>query len=48
MLQILENYDQYAKNTFKNSIEVHEKFDWDRVTENTSNQLKKILKTRGF
>lgn len=48
LIELVENYDQHAKNTFKNSFKVHEEYDWNRVTQPTAERLKKILKTRGL
>jgi glycosyltransferase involved in cell wall biosynthesis len=48
MLELVENYEIHAKNTFKNSFKAHIEYDWDKVTESTSQRLKNIFKSRGL
>lgn len=48
MIDLVENYEKYSKKSFKNSINVHKEFDWDAVTNATSERLKNIFKSRGF
>lgn len=43
MIDISENYDKYANEAFKNSIGIHEKFNWERVSEKPIKRLKKII-----
>lgn len=48
MLDILDNYDVYSRQAYKNSFHVHMDYDWSRVTKSTEKRLKNIFKTRGF
>lgn len=46
MVDLVNNYDYYSKIAYKNSFKVHMDYDWDHVTKNTSERIKKILKSR--
>ena len=46
MTDLVNNYDHYSKIAYKNSFKVHMDYDWDHVTKNTSERIKKILKSR--
>lgn len=48
MVDLVNNYEQYSKQAYKNSFHVHMEYDWDRVTETTSERLKNIFKSRGL
>jgi len=48
MIDLVDNYEKYNKQAYKNSFHVHIEYDWDRVTKPTVERLKKIFKTRGF
>jgi glycosyltransferase involved in cell wall biosynthesis len=48
MIDMVENYEKYQKEAYKNSFHVHMEYDWDRVTEPTAKHLKNIFKSRGF
>lgn len=48
MISIVDNYDSYVKESFKNAFKIHMEYDWDRVTEPTVERLKNIFKSRGF
>lgn len=48
MKDIVDNYDAYVKQSFKNAFKIHMEYDWDRVTEPTVERLKNIFKSRGF
>jgi glycosyltransferase involved in cell wall biosynthesis len=48
MIEMVNNYDYYVKECFKNSFKVHEEYDWDVVTKPTHEKIKNIFKTRGF
>lgn len=43
MVDISENYDKYLKQSWNNAIGIHERFDWQRVSEKPINRLKKII-----
>lgn len=43
MIDISENYDKYLKQSWNNAIGIHERFDWQRVSEKPINRLKKII-----
>jgi glycosyltransferase involved in cell wall biosynthesis len=46
MSDLVNNYDYYSKLAYKNSFKVHMDYDWDNVTKETSDRVKKILKSR--
>jgi glycosyltransferase involved in cell wall biosynthesis len=48
MIDVYENYDKYVKQAYKNSFKIHMEYDWDRVSYDTINRIKKILKNRGL
>lgn len=48
MIDIVDNYDNYCEQTFKNSFNVHKEYDWVKVTQPTEKRLKNIFKTRGL
>ncbi len=48
MIDIVENYEKYRQQSYKNSFKVHMEYDWKVVTDSTSKRLKNIFKTRGF
>jgi len=41
-----KNHSDWCKLAFKNSFEVHKKFDWIRVTKPAVHRLKKIYENR--
>ena len=43
MTDLVDNYEKYRKEAFRNSFQLHSDFDWDRVTEPTATRLKNIL-----
>jgi len=43
MVDVSENYDKYCKKSFTNAIGIHERFDWEKVSENPIKRLKKII-----
>lgn len=44
MLDLVSDYDSYAKQSYKNSFHVHMEYDWDAVTQPTAKLLKKLFK----
>lgn len=48
MIDLLENYDKYSSQSFKNSFKIHSEYEWDVVTKPTVKRLKNIFKTRGL
>lgn len=48
MLDVYVNYDKYSQDCYKNSFKIHMDYDWDHVSYDTINRVKKILKTRGL
>lgn len=46
MLEMVENYELHAKNAFKNSFAVHEKWNWDVVNKMASEKIQEILFSR--
>jgi glycosyltransferase involved in cell wall biosynthesis len=48
MIDMVNNYDSYAQQSFKNSFKVHMEYDWDAVTKPTAEKIKNIFKSRGF
>lgn len=48
MIEMVNNYEKYSSNSFKNSLNVHKEYNWDKVSEPTVERLKNIFKTRGF
>lgn len=46
MINLVNNYNYYSKISYKNSFKVHMEYDWDYVTYETSQRIKKILKSR--
>ena len=46
MLDMVENYDKYAKQTFKNSFLIHDEYSWDNVNLKALERLKEIKKSR--
>lgn len=46
MSDLVNNYSHYSKIAYKNSFKVHMDYDWDYVTYETSQRIKKILKNR--
>ena len=46
MLDMVENYDKYALEAFKQSIEVHKKWNWDVQNNKASERLKDIYFSR--
>lgn len=48
MIDLVENYEKYNKDSYKKSFHVHMEYDWDKVTESTAQRLRNIFKTRGF
>lgn len=43
MIDLVDNYDKYAKQSYKNSFHVHMEYDWDVVTAPTAKLLKKLF-----
>jgi len=48
MLDILNNYEKYNKQAYKNSFHVHKEYDWNNVTLPTEKRLRNIFKSRAF
>lgn len=48
MMDMVDNYEKYQLEAYKNSFHVHMEYDWDRVTAPTAKRLKKIFKSRGL
>ena len=46
MLEMVENYDKYAKEAFKNSFKVHEQWNWDVQNAKAAEKIKDILFSR--
>lgn len=46
MSDLVNNYDDYSKTSYKNSFKIHMEYDWDYVTYPASERIKKILKSR--
>lgn len=46
MIEMVENYEKYAKEAFKNSFEVHKKWGWDVVNNLASEKIKDIQFSR--
>jgi glycosyltransferase involved in cell wall biosynthesis len=42
MLEMVENYDRYAKEAFKNSFEIHKEYSWENVNLKAAERLKEI------
>jgi len=43
MIDVSENYEKYTKIAFKNAIGIHEKFNWEKVSDRPAKRLKKII-----
>jgi len=43
MIDISQDYERYSKLAFKNSLAVHEKYNWDKVSKTPLKRLKKII-----
>ena len=43
MIDLVDNYEEYQKQSYKNSFHVHMENDWDTVTKSTSKLLKKLF-----
>lgn len=48
MIDLVNNYDKYQLQAYKNSFKIHMDFDWKKVTHPTAEKIKNILKIRGF
>lgn len=48
MIESVNNYEKYVKESYKNSFKLHMEYDWDKVTEPTIKRIKNIFETRGF
>lgn len=46
MIDMVENYEKYAKETFKNSFLIHEEYDWAKQNIKAAKRLKEIEKSR--
>lgn len=46
MLEMVENYEKYAKLAFKNSLLIHDEYDWDKVNYKAVKRLKEIYKSK--
>ena len=44
MIDITENYEKYSEISFRNAIGIHERFDWDKVSDKPMKRLKKIIR----
>lgn len=42
MIDVSENYEKYLKDSWKNALGIHERFDWQKVSEKPIKRLKKI------
>lgn len=45
MIKAVENYDDVIKKTFRNAFEIHQEYDWLKVTQEAVNRLKEIEKS---
>jgi len=43
MLEVIENYKQYSKESFKNSFDLYEEYDWVKLTKKAFSHLEKIF-----
>ena len=46
MVEMVENYEKYAKLAFKNSLLIHDEYDWDKVNYKAVKRLKEIYKSK--
>jgi FKBP-type peptidyl-prolyl cis-trans isomerase (trigger factor) len=46
MLEMVENYEMYAKKAFKNSFKVHEEWNWEVQNNKAAERLKDIYFSR--
>lgn len=46
MIDMVENYDKYAKEAFKNSFIIHDEYSWDTVNLKAAKRLEEIKKSR--
>lgn len=43
MVDVSENYDKYLKDAWNKSLGIHDRFDWQKVSQKPINRLKKII-----
>jgi hypothetical protein len=46
MIDMVENYDKYAKEAFKNSFIIHDEYSWDTVNLKAAKRLEEIKNSR--